>query len=159
MRKVFMALQTDPSGKPLLIGDNTSEFHLLELQLQELAKIAWTTEESFRQPQFMLNLSDFAHTPAPAQVVEVLLRHAERITPGFHVPSMVPRVVVEAAIPYPFAVGLFEVDEEGWVTIRVRSDFFEDKLAAQAILAHEACHYILENSGIRKSDFQLNERY
>ena len=156
-----MALQTDPSEISFLIGGKTSKFHLLELQLQELTKIAWTTEESFRQPQFLLNLSDFAHTPSPAQVVEALIRHAERITPGFQVPYMVPRVLVEATIPHPLAtsVGLFQVDEDGWVTIKLRSDFFEDKLAAQAILAHEACHYILINSGIRKSDFKENERY
>jgi hypothetical protein len=156
-----MALQTDSSRRPLLIGDNTSEFHVLELQLQELTKIAWTTEESFRQPHFLLNLNDFGYTPEPAQVVEALIHHAERITPGFQVPYMVPRVLVEATIPHPLAtsVGLFQVDEEGWVTIKLRSDFFEDKLVAQAILAHEACHYILENSGIRKSDFLLNERY
>jgi hypothetical protein len=48
-----MALQTDSSRIPLLIGDNTSEFHVLELQLQELTKIAWTTEESFRQLHFL----------------------------------------------------------------------------------------------------------
>lgn len=154
-----MVLQTDPSEISFLIGGNTSKFHLLELQLQELTKIAWTTEESFRQPQFLLNLSDFAYTPSPAQVVEALIRHAERITPGFQVPYMVPRVLVEEVIAYPLAIGLFEVDEEGWVTIRVRSDFFEDQLTGQAILAHETCHYILENFGIRKSDFKENERY
>jgi len=38
-------------------------------------------------------------------------------------------------------------------------NFFEDQLAAQAILAHEVCHYILNNSGIRKSDTEQNERY
>lgn len=59
----------------------------------------------------------------------------------------------------PFAAGMFEVDEEGWVTIKVSPDFFQDKLAAQAIFAHEVCHYILSNSGIRKSNFELNERY
>jgi hypothetical protein len=45
------------------------------------------------------------------------------------------------------------------VTIKVSPDFFDDGLAAQAILAHEVCHYILENSGIRQRDFELNERY
>jgi hypothetical protein len=54
-----MALQTDPSGRPLLIDDHTSEFHLLELQLRELTKIAWTTEESFLQPLFFAELKRF----------------------------------------------------------------------------------------------------
>jgi hypothetical protein len=139
-----------------LIPIHISDFYSLQWQLGELAKMAWTTEESFRHPQFLLNLSDFAYTTAPAQVVEILLRHARRIAPGFEVPYMVPRVLVE---PIPFAAGQFEVDEEGWVTIKVGSDFFEDKLAAQAILAHEVCQNSLGNSGIRKSDRELNERY
>ncbi len=145
----------NPMPEPL-IPIHISDFYSLQWQLGELAKMAWTTEESFRHPQFLLNLSDFAYTTAPGQVVEILLRHARRIAPGFEVPYMVPRVLVE---PIPFAAGQFEVDEEGWVTIKVGSDFFEDKLAAQAILAHEVCHYILGNSGIRKSDRELNERY
>lgn len=148
-----------PPANPMpktLIPLKFSEFYSLQWQLGELAKMAWTTQESFRQEPFLLQLRDFAHTTAPAQVVEILLRHARRIAPGFEVPYMVPRVLVEAI---PFAAGLFEVDEEGWVTIKVRLNFFEDKLAAQAILAHEVCHYILDNSGIRKSDTELNERY
>lgn len=145
----------NPMPEPL-IPIHISDFYSLQWQLGELAKMAWTTEESFRHPQFLLNLGDFAYTTAPAQVVEILLRHARRIAPGFEVPYMVPRVLVE---PIPFAAGQFEVDEEGWVTIKVGSDFFEDKLAAQDIMAHEVCHYILDNSGIRKSDRELNERY
>jgi hypothetical protein len=105
---------------------------------------------------FSLNTSHFAHAIAPTEVIEILLNHARRITPEFSVPQMTPRAIVEST---PFAGGRFEVDAEGWVTIKVSPDFFKDKLAAQAILAHEVCHYILENSGIRKSDFQLNERY
>ena len=134
----------------------SSVFPSLQSQLHELGTIAWTTEQSFRHPQFLLNFKDFVHITTPAQVVEVLIRHAQRITPGFQVPYMVPRVLVT---PIPFAAGMFEVDEEGWVTIKVSPDFFQDKLAAQAILAHEVCHYILSNSGIRKSNFELNERY
>ncbi|MEH1941582.1 MAG: hypothetical protein V7L01_15380 [Nostoc sp.] len=134
----------------------SSVFPSLQSQLRELVKIAWTTEQSFRHPQFLLNLGDFAHTTAPDQVVEVLIRHAKRVTPGFQVPYMVPRVLVTSI---PFAAGMFEEDEEGWVTIKVSSDLFQDKLAAQAILAHEVCHYILSNSGIRKSSFEINERY
>ncbi|WP_427161390.1 hypothetical protein ACQFX9_07370 [Aliinostoc sp. HNIBRCY26] len=134
----------------------SSVFPEIESQLRELAKIAWTTEKSFQKPQFLLDFRDFVRIATPAQVVEVLIRHAERVTPGFQVPYMVPRVLVT---PTPFAAGMFEEDEEGWVTIKVSTDFFQDKLAAQAILAHEVCHYILSNSGIRKSNFELNERY
>jgi|GEM_PF-3043945 len=146
-------IQTQPTSHST---SKSSVFPSLQLQLSELAKIAWTTEQSFQYPQFLLNFQDFVNISTPAQVVEILLRHAARVTPGFQVPFMVPRVLVTSI---PFAAGMFEEDEEGWVTIKVSLDFFQDKLAAQAILAHEVCHYILSNSGIRKPNFELNERY
>jgi hypothetical protein len=139
-----------------LIKIEISEFYSLQWQLGELANRAWTTAQSFQLEPFELSLRDFAELTAPAQVVESLLHHARRIAPGFEVPYMVPRILVESL---PFAAGQFEVDGEGWVTLKVGLQFFEDQLAAQAILAHEVCHYILENSGIRKSDRELNERH
>ncbi|GBF79922.1 hypothetical protein AsFPU1_1322 [Aphanothece sacrum FPU1] len=137
-------------------SSSLSTFPDLATQLLELATQAWTTEESFQQSQFLLNPADFVNITAPTQVIEVLIRHARRIVPGFSVPQMIPRVQV---VSLPAAAGMFKVDEEGWVTIEVGANFFQDKLAAQAILVHEVCHYILENSGIRKSDVNLNERY
>lgn len=134
----------------------TPSFESLELQLQELTSLAWTTEASFRYYPFALNSTNFENSSGLDSFVETLLRHARNITPGFNVPFMTPRIVVEEI---PSAAGLFQVDEEGWVTIKVGRTFFGDRLAARAILAHEVCHYILENSGIRKDDFLLNERY
>jgi hypothetical protein len=131
-------------------------FHDLELQLQELAKIGWAKDESSWIAKSTLNSNYFTNETAPTKVVEVLLAHARQFAPEFNVPYLIPRTIVEAM---PSAAGRFEVDEEGWVTIKISPDFFDDQLAAQAILAHEACHYILENSGIRYSDFYLNERY
>jgi hypothetical protein len=125
-------------------------------QLRELATQAWTTEASLRSQLLSNPAADFVHAVSPAQVVEVLIRHARRTVPGFNVPHMVPRVLV---VSLPAAAGMFKVDEDGWVTIELGANFFQDRLAAQAILAHEVCHYILENSGIRKKDVNLNERY
>jgi hypothetical protein len=135
---------------------NHSTFDALHSQLTELAKIAWTTEHSFQYSPFLFNPDQLLQLPTLEAVVEVLLRHLERVAPGFDVPYKVPRIVVT---PIDFAAGQFEVDEEGWVTIKVSTNFLTDRLAAHAILAHEICHYILENSGIRKSDRMLNEQY
>lgn len=132
------------------------DFKSLELQLQELASLSWTTTASFQYSPFVINPSDFYNITEPDKFVELLLRHARNTVPGFSVPYMVPHVLIE---DMPSAAGLFQVDSEGWVTIKVGKRFFEDTLAAKAILAHEVCHYILENSGIRKNDFLLNERY
>lgn len=71
-----------------------SAFSDLQLQLQELAKIAWTIEKAFREPDFLLSWKAFVNITEPAQVVEVLMRHAKRITPAFQVLHMVPRVLV-----------------------------------------------------------------
>lgn len=137
------------------ITDNR-DFNELKSQLKELVKSGWAKDETQWYSKFSINSSDLINEITPAQVIEKLLTHARRVTPEFSVPRMVPRTVVEST---PFAAGRFEVDEEGWVTIKLSPDFFDDKLAAQAILAHEACHYILENSGIRYRDFFVNERY
>lgn len=147
-----LSTPSTPAQTPVPIPD----FKSLELQLRELASKAWTTEASFQYSPFVMNPSDFTHVMEPVKFVELLLHQARNTVPGFQVPYMAPRVLIEAI---PFAAGQFHVDEDGWVSIKVGSDFFEDKLAAKAILAHEVCHYILENSGIRKSDFLLNERY
>ena len=144
------------SSKPLSYSSTLPTFPVLETQLRELATQAWTTEQSLRQSQFLLNSADFVKTTDPAQVVEGLIRQARRTAPGFSVPQLIPRVLV---VSLPAAAGMFKVDEEGWVTIELGANFFQDKLATQAILAHEVCHYILENSGIRKSDVNQNERY
>lgn len=142
-----------PKSSSFYSTDYTA-FPDLEAQLRELTTQAWTTEQSLHS-QLLLNPKDFVNVAEPSQVVEVLIRHARRTTPGLNVPYMIPRVLV-VSMP---AAGMFKVDEEGWVTIELGENFFQDKLAAQAILAHEVCHYILENSGIRKSDVNLNERY
>jgi hypothetical protein len=124
--------------------------------LEELADRGWSKNRSAWDANFFLDPTKLFSGDGLDRIVEILLNHASRVSPDFDVPRMVPRTIVE---PTPLAAGQFEVDEEGWVTIRVSPDFLQDRLAAQAILAHETCHYILEQSGIRQSDFYLNERY
>jgi hypothetical protein len=134
---------------------NSSAFPELQGQINELAKVAWNTEASLRHSQFSLNLNTFGTLNAPSQIIEAFLRHANIVSPGLGIPTMLPRVLIT---PMASLAGTFEEDEEGYVTIRVSSNFSDDQLAAQAILAHEVCHYILENAGIRKTDFLLNEK-
>jgi hypothetical protein len=89
------------------------------------------------------------------RVIEIYLTHARRIAPGLAIPYKVPRVCVEQMADF---AGFFRVDD-GWVTISVSPRFAGEHKAACAILAHEVCHYILENSGIRLANEQMNERY
>ena len=128
----------------------------LKILLEELIERGWAKEAGAWDSEFALQPIDLADADTLDRVVKVLLDRARCVAPNFSVPYLVPRIVVESK---PTGVGQFEVDEEGWVTITVSPAFFDDKLAAQAILAHEVCHYILENSGIYYRDVELNERY
>lgn len=67
---------------------------------------------------------------------------------------MTPRVVVERL---PDAAGQF-VEDDGWVKITVGSEFLREPAAAQAILCHELCHYVLGANGIREPTTKSNER-
>ena len=136
--------------------EGPQDFRGLKSQLNELAKLAWADDESSWLANFQIQVSAFNTVASPSQTIDRLLSHARRSTPKFKVPQMTPRTIVEST---PLAAGLFEVDEEGWVTIKVSPDFWDDRSAAQAILAHEVCHYLLENAGIRYADVATNERY
>ncbi len=151
-KKLTSHKSTDDNLIPLNIPD----FNALESQIKELALLSWTTPESFQYSPFVIASNSVSNITNLDQFVETLLHHARKTVPGFNVPYLTPRIVVENI---QTAAGLFQIDEEGWVTIKVSEEFLQDTSAAQAILAHEICHYILENSSIRKNDFLLNERY
>ncbi len=136
---------------------SSSDMHSdLKILLEELIERGWAKDEGSWHSEFVLQPIDLADADTLDRVVKILLDRARLVAPNFAVPYLVPRIVIESK---PTGVGQFEVDEEGWVTITVSPTFFNDKLAAQAILAHEVCHYILENSGIYYRDVELNERY
>jgi hypothetical protein len=132
-------------------------FPSLDEQIRELAGIAWSNEKAVLDPDFFLTADEMSSVTSPEQILDIFLSQARRVAPGLLVPHMVPRVFVEPM--QQFHAGSFTVDDEGWVKISISPNFMSDNLAAQAILAHETCHYILENAGIRKTDTQDNERY
>jgi hypothetical protein len=55
------------------------------------------------------------------------------------------------------AGGQFKTSD-GWVSVKLANPLLSARKAIRAILAHEVCHYILANSGIREADFNENER-
>jgi DnaJ-class molecular chaperone len=153
-------IEIEPSGKSATPRASatpkaSADFDNIKSSLDGLAQLGWLQEESSWSANFRLDPSELSELDRLDRVVKALLDRARRVATGFSVPMMVPRVVVESM---PAAAGQFEVDEEGWVTIRVSPDFERDLPAARAILAHEVCHYILEHRGIRQPNVQLNER-
>lgn len=90
-----------------------------------------------------------------AEIVAALLDHARKVAPGLHVPMLIPSVRLDSNAS---SVGQFVV-EDGWVSITVGTNFFLNRQAACAILAHEVCHYILESSSMKKNNVLANERF
>jgi hypothetical protein len=88
------------------------------------------------------------------ETVDRMLSHVRRIAQGIEVPFMTPRTV---RLPVTAAAGVFRV-LDGWVRIEVDPTFGQEPRAAAAILAHEACHYLLEYNGIREPDTLATER-
>jgi hypothetical protein len=120
-------------------------------KLDRLAAATWGTREEIARTPLILR-------PSPngdcAAIVDEMLRHARRVAPRLNVPRLAPRVVVA---PLAWAAGEF-AEEDGWVKINLGAGFFNDPLAAHAILCHELCHYVLNASGIREPTRVENER-
>jgi hypothetical protein len=141
-----------PSPQPLKIHVHQDVAVLLE----DLITRGWAKDQKNWSDNFVLQPQVFEPGMSLDQVVKIFLDHARRTVPEFSIPQMVPRVVMES-----ISVGVggqFQVDEEGWVTITVSPQFYNNKSAAHAVLAHEVCHYILDNSGIGRKEVTMNER-
>jgi hypothetical protein len=141
-----------------LLGERDLRFAQLKLMLDHLAKVAWKTLTSLQLPEFVLDPLTLPLCRSPndlERVLEAILQHAQRVAPGLSAPYFVPRVQV---VSLTGAGGQFREEAAGWVTITVADRFLTNPQAVRAILAHEACHYILESAEIREADRYQNER-
>jgi len=127
-------------------------FAKLKWRLDRLAADAWQSQESLNI-ELALNPSELP-TGSPDRIIEAMLNHVRRVAPGLSVPLRVPRVETGSLID---AGGQFKTSD-GWVSVKLANHLLSDRKAIRAILAHEVCHYILANSGIREADFNENER-
>lgn len=127
-------------------------FAKLKWKVDKLAKEAWRSREALKA-DLLLDPSSLPAGP-PDRTVEAILNHLRRVAPGLMVPLRVPRVEAVSLID---AGGQFKTSE-GWVSIRLAGHLVEDRKAVRAVLAHEVCHYVLSNSGIRESESTENER-
>ncbi|MBI3327717.1 MAG: hypothetical protein HYZ81_13580 [Nitrospinae bacterium] len=141
-----------------MAAESSIRFGLLKRMLEELATVAWKSAEALQQPAFHLDpgqLLDVHAEPDLERVLEAFLNHARQVAPGFSVPYFVPRVQM---VPLTAAGGLFSEAPDGWVTITVADQFLTNPPAVRAILAHEACHYLLGSAEIKEADRHQNER-
>jgi len=126
--------------------------------LEELAKLAWKSFRSVEQLAFLLDpleLPQAREAHDLERVLETILSHARRVAPGLSVPHYVPHVQL---VSLTGVGGLFKEEGDGWVSIAVASQFLTQPHTVRAILAHEACHYMLESAEVRKVDRRQNER-
>ncbi len=131
-----------------VVGDD------LKNKIERLVKVAWGAREDSANLALDLRADAISSLGQYELIVTALLKHVRRVAPGLSVPMMTPRVVVERL---PDAAGQF-VEDDGWVKIVVGSDFLREPEAAQAILCHELCHYVLGANGIREPTTKANER-
>jgi hypothetical protein len=125
----------------------------LKNKIERLVKVAWGVREDSANLALDLRADAISRLGQYELIVTALLKHVRRVAPGLSVPMMT-QVVVERL---PDAAGQF-VEDDGWVKIVIGSDFLREPAAAQAILCHELCHYVLGANGIREPTTKANER-
>lgn len=129
--------------------------------LESLAAEAWSKPSLDPSGAFLLPSAGLWRDSSPqglGRTLRTFYEHARTWAPGFDVPTFVPPILI--ANPKSHA-GVFGVDAENYGTITVSTEFLTSVEATLLILAHEACHHILLQSGLSyqfKNDVPVNER-
>ena len=126
----------------------------LKAKIDGLAKKAWGDRSDIVGSSFIMSRKTIEDISTHSDIVREMLKHVRRVAPALSVPMMTSKIVVE---PLALAAGQF-IEQDGWVTIAVGVNFFDNRSAAIAILCHELCHYILGANGIRELSTLENER-
>jgi hypothetical protein len=126
----------------------------LERMVQRLVPLAWGPREATKGIDLPLDPDALPRTGNYEQLIKALLSHVRQVAPGLAVPMLVPRVTTGRV---DGAAGQF-VEQDGWVTVTVGSEFFSDYQAGCAVLCHELCHYVLSANGVRETGTLTNER-
>jgi hypothetical protein len=127
------------------------KFATLKRQIDELAMTAWGAQENLGG-KFILEPSDLP-VGSPDKAIAAILNHARAVAPGLSVPLRIPRVETGAMAG---AGGQFATPR-GWAAVNLSGGLLTHRKAVRAVLEHEACRYILNNSGIRRQDYRENE--
>lgn len=149
VRKLFAAFSSKPQGTPI---PEELRFAKLKWRIDRLATQAWQTQESLNVDLTL----DPSTLPAgsPDRIIQAVLNHIRRVAPALSVPLHVPRVETGTLVG---AGGQFKTPD-GWARIKLANNLLSDRKAVRAVIAHEICHYILNNSGIRESNVDENEK-
>ncbi len=121
----------------------------IEQSLHALADRGWGSRRIIPREDFVLRAAGLPRAQSPEEMAEVVQRlygHARKWAPGFEVPFYVPKIIVS---PYLGSAGQYRVDPDGYLFTQVAPEFAGTRAALLAVLAHEACHHILDLSGLR----------
>jgi hypothetical protein len=136
----------------------TRPSHGIEPLLQKLAQAAWQRGSGSTRGSFHLDGSELARGSSPQELdanLRKLYAHARLWAPGLQIPWKVPPVKLSSNIA---SAGRYGVND-GWTAIDVSTEFASRPQALLVILAHEACHHILDSSGLADyRDTARNER-
>jgi hypothetical protein len=139
--------------------------HIADLSLtgilEHLTTRAYSKPCGDPEGSFLLAPSAIAFGASPEGLSRTLSRiyqHARDWAPGLDIPWFVPPVHIATL---DLEAGHFRLDEDSYASIAVSTEYLGSIEATSLILAHEACHHILLQSGVSyqfKEDVILNER-
>jgi hypothetical protein len=145
---------------PPVLGRNTPSWQASTVRdLDRLATVAWRVRGAPEDLRFLL---DPRYCPTASTIqniekaLELLYQHARQWAAGFDVPFRVPNVRLPFA-KFNEAPGLYRVDEEGYVSIEISPALLQHPDSVLAVLAHEACHHILDLSGMNTHQSEVDE--
>lgn len=125
--------------------------------LEQLARVGWTNPT--RPPQGFLLVPDSLGHPRLTRelqhVFDRLYAHVRIWAPGFNTPYSLPEITI-TRVDDGKTAGDFTIREQPTVTITEK--YLDSPTVLRLILAHEACHHILNLSALNDPDRQVNER-
>jgi hypothetical protein len=132
----------------------------IESILESLAERAWSRTPSDPTSSFLLQPTEFDNKIISPQSLNKAANriyvHARKWAAGLDIPYFVPPV---RFLEMSSNAGHFVIDEQSYAHIAISAEFIKSREAILLILAHEACHHILFQSGLdQRHDFGLNER-
>ncbi len=126
-------------------------FANLKWRIDKLTAVAWRSDN--RDGNLMLSPNCTTNLSVE-QTIKSMLAHIGQVASGFNVPIRVPRV---ERTRLTSEAGQFVV-QDGWVSIVLSEELITNGRAVRAVLAHELCHYVLNNAGIREEVTETNEK-
>ena len=154
-----LAANVHKSGdtSPARIVETDPQLKWAEDQLHRLARIAWAPCGPPDSMDFLLDPS-LLPEPSTARLMEqslgALYGHALKWARGFEVPFRVPKVAVKG---HGDAAGQYQVDGDGYLFIDITPGLLRYPSAVLAVLAHEACHHIIDISGLNTHRQEIDE--